>query len=379
MAYLFECLAAPTAQSSSDNFLQGIVDKGSSIHMANNTRQTILGNTHVVVVNNYSRNIKGTETRSIPFIADTAQDLAHISGALVSARASRLLNNHHLNVAAMLFKLRTENLNKSKFYNDEGESSISSDEMASFSLSIDSNSEDLNDVVARSLTPYYTFDEKFMELLFFQRKILECTMYRDEFDLQWGIDLSASGYHNGHVYFQPHVEVKLLKAIDNVATSAEKIVEMLKLANDKVIGIEIIHLFIVDLLGRKSVAANIFEEILKEDFKRTKVVNVSLKFVAGAILILMNVLFAYYSILFGYIQGVSWQRNYVFACVVQIFVEVFINETLEVVWMRFCIPSLVVSAEMRKVINLIEGIIDRLCDFSPQQTTTTIPILINAY
>jgi hypothetical protein len=108
----------------------------------------------------------------------------------------------------------------------------------------------------------------------------------------------------------------------------------------------------------------------------------SSKLIAGAILILMNVLFAYYSVLFGFIQGIAWQRKYVFACVVQMIVEVFINETLEVVWMRFCVPSLVVSAEMRKVVIVIEGIIDRLCDFSPpqqsSQDTTAIPILINA-
>jgi len=62
---------------------------------------------------------------------------------------------------------------------------------------------------------------------------------------------------------------KLLAAVEHVSALAASEIEIFKFVTDKLAGIEIIHLFISDLLGRKTAAAKIFEETINEDLKRT--------------------------------------------------------------------------------------------------------------
>eukprot|EP00597_Dinobryon_sp_UTEXLB2267_P010423 CAMPEP_0170102732 /NCGR_PEP_ID=MMETSP0020_2-20130122/3057_1 /TAXON_ID=98059 /ORGANISM="Dinobryon sp., Strain UTEXLB2267" /LENGTH=1386 /DNA_ID=CAMNT_0010326131 /DNA_START=159 /DNA_END=4316 /DNA_ORIENTATION=+ len=370
IGYLFELLAAPTTDLINTN----VVDNGNSWVKRENITQLINKNSDAIL-NNSTRKIIGIETHFVPFDANKAQELAHVSGALVTTRAISRLHNDHLNVSAVLFKLRLEDHYVADCEDYEVRSSASSDDFASFSLSIARSYQDVIDAAHNSVG----ITQQFVELIYLQRRVLKSTKSRVEFDRQWGIDSSASDACIGQVHFLPHTQDKVFGAINNVTMLAERKIEMLKLASDKLTGIEIIHLFIMDLLGRHTAAAKIFEQIVKEDFKRINVVTVCAKYIAGVLLILMNVLFAYYSVLFGFMQGIAWQRQYVFACVVQTIVEVFINETLEVAWMHFFVPSIVESAEMRNVKTIIEGIIAQLCDFSScQSTKDSIPVLINS-
>jgi len=112
IGYLFELLAA-----SSTNFIRtknnsvGFVDKNNSrtFHVAgvNASNPSFISNNNEIVKNSRS-NIIGFDTRSIPYDAENAQELANVFGALITARANGLLHLHHLNVAAALFKLRRE-------------------------------------------------------------------------------------------------------------------------------------------------------------------------------------------------------------------------------------------------------------------------------
>ena len=51
---------------------------------------------------------------------------------------------------------------------------------------------------------------------------------------------------------------------------------------------------------------------------------------------------------------------YLFACITQLFVEIFINETLEVVWMNFFVPTLV-AEEVQAVSTSVLDIVQNLC------------------
>ena len=135
-------------------------------------------------------------------------------------------------------------------------------------------------------------------------------------------------------------------------------IEKLRLATDEHTGLEILHLFVLDLLGRDTPAARFFEQKSDEDFKRTKVVTSATKAMAVAVLVVMKAFFAYYSVLYGFTKGLKWQRDYLLACITQMFVEIFINETLEVAWVNFFVPTLV--AEEVQVV--------RSCGRSPRRS-----------
>ena len=51
----------------------------------------------------------------------------------------------------------------------------------------------------------------------------------------------------------------------------EKKTEKLSLASDTHAGLEILHTFVLDMLGRGSAAARIFESTAEEDFSQTQV------------------------------------------------------------------------------------------------------------
>ena len=53
----------------------------------------------------------------------------------------------------------------------------------------------------------------------------------------------------------------------------EKKTEKLSLASDTHAGLEILHTFVLDMLGRGSAVARIFESTAEEDFSKTQVVK----------------------------------------------------------------------------------------------------------
>jgi hypothetical protein len=73
--------------------------------------------------------------------------------------------------------------------------------------------------------------------------------------------------------------------------------------DDEQRGIEILHLFVLDLLGRDTVEANIYRDKTNEDFTNLKFVGRHQKVFCAIILVLLNVFFGYFSILRGYQKG----------------------------------------------------------------------------
>ena len=111
---------------------------------------------------------------------------------------------------------------------------------------------------------------------------------------------------------------------------------------------------------------NVFVIVALQDFKRMCVVSRPTKLMAAVVLFLMNFFFAYYSVLYGYLHGIGWQRNYLVACVVKLIVEVFINETIEVLWVNVLAPSLVQS-EVHTVIREVVHLVNKMFIRSPPE------------
>ena len=139
----------------------------------------------------------------------------------------------------------------------------------------------------------------------------------------------------------------------------------MKITTDENVGLEILHLFIKDLLGKTTPAAKIFSSKADEDFEHTKVVTRFTKRLAILALVVINVFFIYYSILIGFRRGISWQQSYLFACILQFIAEILFNETLECIWIQCVIPMLV-KDEIRKVGDSITEIVNELCSQTQQ-------------
>ena len=88
-------------------------------------------------------------------------------------------------------------------------------------------------------------------------------------------------------------------------------------------------------------AAKIFNSMTCEDFQHTNVVTKTAKRLAWFLVIILNLYFVYFSVLRGITRSVSWQREYVLACIFQLLVEVFLYETVECLWIHYTIPKLV--------------------------------------
>jgi hypothetical protein len=206
------------------------------------------------------------------------------------------------------------------------------------------------------------FDELSLEIDL-QRKVLRGTDAED-FDNSWGIDptgefvkrdrLSVTGYHH---YNAAETIKEEIREVDKEST---RIFEYLRYATDQHIGLEILHLFVLDILGRKTAAARIFEAKSREDFFTVRVVSRRSQMLAWCGFIFLNLFFVYFTVLKSYEKGVGWQRAFVAGCVIQILVEVFFNETIECLWVNFLVPRLV-SEEVHKVATILHTAISQLC------------------
>ena len=86
----------------------------------------------------------------------------------------------------------------------------------------------------------------------------------------------------------------LREEIKFVQEESKNRIEKLKLAEDDHIGLEIMHLFVLDVLGRETSTARIFASKADEDFESTQVVTRRAKSLAWVGITLINAFFIYF-------------------------------------------------------------------------------------
>ncbi len=116
---------------------------------------------------------------------------------------------------------------------------------------------------------------------------------------------------------------EIVKELDYVKKECAYFTEKLADATDVHIGLELIHLFILDLLGRTTPAAKIFLNKASSEFRHVAVMPKSLKAFAWICVFLLNAFFVYFTMLKGMQREESWQKGFLLACIVQILIEVF--------------------------------------------------------
>jgi hypothetical protein len=116
-------------------------------------------------------------------------------------------------------------------------------------------------------------------------------------------------------------------------------------------------MFLLDLLGRKTVAAKIFRNKFEEDFEQTQAVSQWFKVLSIAILVGANAFFIYYSLLKALQKGKTWQYQYMKGCIAQMIVEIFLNETLECIWLNYFVPDLA-RKEVKRITALLTKVVE---------------------
>jgi hypothetical protein len=167
------------------------------------------------------------------------------------------------------------------------------------------------------------------------------------FDAQWGLcalDQNQSDGGNGLLFFVTDAAASCItEAEESAGTEAEGVAKVLSNYSEQHAGLEILHLFMVDLLGRNTTAARVFKEKFGEEFEHARVVVEAQKYAAGALLIGLNAFFLYYMLLLGFQKGITWQYQFLACCLVQLAVELLLFETIECMWLNFMVPQYVRS------------------------------------
>jgi hypothetical protein len=133
-----------------------------------------------------------------------------------------------------------------------------------------------------------------------------------------------------------------------------------------IVGLEIMHLFVCDLLGWGSAAQIIFETKTKEEFKHSIVVTPMAKKLAWVALICINLFFVYFSIMRGMTREYGWQKGYAVACAIQLVVEILLYESSEVLWIHYVIPQLV-SNDVSYILKHLQHTVDVAFSDNPEK------------
>ena len=223
------------------------------------------------------------------------------------------------------------------------------------SVSADSGSELRPASPAGSVGVALAAAESLFEDVLLQRCLLaDSSSLTAEFEQHWGL-----GMHGDT--FEIHQASKLAIAQDVLYTdnAAADLKETVTKYTAEHAGVEIMHLFMVDLLGRETAAAKIFREKFAEDFEDTQAVTLVGKVLAGSLLGALNLFFVFYLVLKGYQKGPEWQLQFFLSCVAQILVELMVFETTECLWLNYSIPSFV-HAEVATAMAVLRGLVERL-------------------
>ena len=229
--------------------------------------------------------------------------------------------------------------------------------------------ERLNKAVLNSTDP--TVDELFDEMIvdMMEQRANLLPEEAAAFDREWGLVDGHLDCDHSIVFGGTCCSKRTVSRMEEVIKSELEYVqreshvkhEKLRLATDQQVGLEILHLFVLDLLGRDTPVAKIFLSKSEEDFRHEMVVTPQVKVAAWLGVVMLNFFFIFFSLLRGIERGTEWQRLFAMACVLQFIVEIVFYETTECAIVNFIIPDLV-KKEVVAVGDALRMTISKVCD-----------------
>ena len=326
---------------------------------------------------------KSVATKELPDKLQNAYELAISSLSIIYSVAKRIQDNRLSKHFEMKARLRDYIIDEdSDSCRDDSEDDISHGSNDDNNDNNDDNdNKDNND---DNKLP--TSSELLVELLNdinCQRRLLSEEETID-YDYQWGLDptgeficqnmnknnilnvLNLSKVSANRIKSRSAENV-LLKELEYVQLQTDLITKDMQNKTDKQRGYELLRIFILDILGRDTISARIFEIKSDEDIKNTRYVTFGMKGLAWCGIVSTNLFFVYFSILKGYVKGLSWQQSFLAGCITQLLLEVLLFETFECIWVNYIIPTLVWK-EVNDAYKKIQTTIDELCNINPINT-----------
>lgn len=169
-------------------------------------------------------------------------------------------------------------------------------------------------------------------------------------------DKRSKGALNGQA---PEVAMRAaLQKTESVAE--EKLEEMREVdLHFALIGEEIMSEFLLDIIGRGTNVARIFENNASSHYDSAEIVSLWKKVLAFLVVLTVNVACVTFAILKGSIRGKEWQQQYLFGCILQFMVEIVVFETSVILWAEVVVPQLVfdgVNSAFRDVMHTIDAL-----------------------
>jgi hypothetical protein len=177
------------------------------------------------------------------------------------------------------------------------------------------------------------------------------------FDERWGVQREPADGADQSYVIPPGTSAAITADAAEVALEAALLIQAIPQYSLHHAGLEILHHFMVDLLGRNTASAKIFREKFSEDFAPSRVVSVFQKCLSAAALVGLNAFFAYYILLKGLQKGQEWQLKYLLCSILQITVDVLVFESTECVWLNYSVPRMV-NGEVWEAIGKIRSLLE---------------------
>lgn len=154
----------------------------------------------------------------------------------------------------------------------------------------------------------------------------------ETFDKQWGIEEKYIniGIFNIHKYksISNIIQSAIQKDILYSSEKANELIENWQYYTEHHASFALMNLFILDLLGRNTPVAKIFQHKFELDFEQTNAVTYIQKIFAMTMLLAMNGFFIYYILLKAYVKGYTWQYHYLWSYIFQLLLDVIVFETI---------------------------------------------------
>jgi len=165
----------------------------------------------------------------------------------------------------------------------------------------------------------------------------------------------------------------IFSEISAVLEQSKKALNKLDNSPPHVAGAEIMKIFLIDLLGRDTNAAIIFERTIEKDLRTVAVVSKYLKVLVIVLMVLLNFYFVYGSILYGRNKDSRWQYKWIAAFLLNLLIDIAYNGILEVIMISYVIPVSIIdetNVMKKKLDQLIQDIASKKDSIIDSDNTT---------
>jgi hypothetical protein len=125
-------------------------------------------------------------------------------------------------------------------------------------------------------------------------------------------------------------------------------------------GVQILELFVRDCLGQHSMEATIFTQKV-QPLRNAYVMTWGIKCVAFSCLLIANLYFIFSCLLYGRNKGWEWQKGWLYTCLVNLLVDIFINSVTLASIIHYFVPNLILD-KARSIRTSLTRIIHGLCE-----------------